>query len=97
MSERRVATEPIELGTYYRRRCEPKKLRLSMYNALVRLDNSTVRWIEPEDPISDKEPARYKVRVLRRIKGMQCFRVHLVSADALLLVTRGDPGLREVF
>jgi len=86
----------LSVATYYRRRCEPKKLRLSIWDARIRLGSAVVRWIEPEDPLSDKAPAGYRVKLHWRPGGGHAFDVKIVGPDTLLEVPAGDRGLREI-
>ena len=91
------ASEPIDVATYYRRRCEPSKYRLSIWGPSVRLNGETVKWIEDAaDPSCDKAPKEFRVKLHTRPGGINTYRVVLVPADAVLLVAATDPGLREV-
>jgi len=88
---------PIDVGTYYRRRCEPAEVRLSLWSRNVRLNGQIVRWIEPWplDLACDKEPKEYTIH-LETCRSPYRTSEIVVSRAALLSVPATDLGLREV-
>jgi hypothetical protein len=87
----------VALGTYYRRRCESSKVRLSLWSRNVRIDGrqAVIRWLEPEDLLTDKEPRAYTCRLELSVTPYRVI-TEVVPADTLVSVPATDPGLREI-
>lgn len=92
-----VPTTPIAVGVFYRRRCEVTRLKLTLWHdRRVWFDGWVVTSIEPDDPITDKEPTGYILALQRRWRGAYEYEDRPVDAGSLIDVATGHPGLRPI-
>ena len=90
----------IDVATYYRRRCSPSRLKLSLWHDRTWFDGWVIKGMVPDDPFTDKEPKAYVLELVRHYTrgGLQGYEYadRVVARDAVIHADPGDPGLREV-